>query len=124
MISITHKGDFNNIESFFKRIQKRKYLDALNKYGQRGVEALRAATPRDTGETASSWSYITKMTRNSYIIEWNNSHSTGQVPVAIILQYGHATGSGGYVQGIDYINPALENIFNDMANEAWKEVIR
>ena len=101
---------------------KRSYIDVLRKYGQAGVEALAAATPKDTGETAASWSYEIVQTRNGYSIFWNNSNVNRGVNIALILQYGHGTGTGGYVRGIDYINPAIRPVFDEIANAAWKEV--
>ena len=102
-----------------------EYLD-LNKYGKRGVEALRQATPKDTGNTADSWHYIIVHDKKNkrYSISWYNDNIVdGWYNVAVLLQYGHATNNGGYVKGRDYINPALRPIFDDIADEAWKEVI-
>lgn len=122
MIRFKHHGDFRHTEAFFSRIRRRSYIDILQKYGQAGVEALAASTPKDTGETASSWSYEIVQTRNGYSIFWNNSNVNQGVNIALILQYGHGTGTGGYVRGIDYINPAIRPIFDEIANAAWKEV--
>ena len=122
MIRFKHRGDFHNTETFFNRILKRSYIDILRKYGQAGVEALAAATPKDTGETAASWSYEIVQTRNGYSIFWTNSNVNQGVNIALILQYGHGTGTGGYVRGIDYINPAIRPVFDEIANAAWKEV--
>ena len=124
-IQFTHKGNFNRIERFLKKAVRIKPIvrAILNKYGKRGVEALRDATPKDTGLTADSWSYeIVEEENGSLKIVWSNSNvSNGQV-IAVLLQYGHATRNGGYVQGQDYINPAIEHIFHRIADEAWKEV--
>lgn len=94
----------------------------LDKYGRAGVAALSAATPKDSGETASSWEYEIKRTKTTVSIVFNNTNIQNGVPIAIILQYGHATNNGGYVEGVDYINPAIKPIFERIANDAWKEV--
>lgn len=122
MILFKHRGDFRHTETFFDRIRRRSYVDILRKYGQAGVEALAAATPKDTGETAASWSYEIVQTGGGYSIFWNNSNINRGVNIALILQYGHGTGTGGYVRGLDYINPAIRPIFEEIANAAWKEV--
>ena len=97
----------------------------MQKYGKRGVEALKEATPKDSGKTAESWSYtVEKDTDGQYQIVWSNSNINQHVNIAIILQYGHATRNGGFVKGTDYINPAIDKIFQQMANEAWEEVTR
>lgn len=128
VINFTHKGNYNRFERFLTKAIGIKPIvrRILEKYGKRGVEALRAATPKDTGLTADSWTYEIEEESNGRLkIVWHNTNiANGWVPVAILLQYGHATGNGGYVQGRDYINPAIESIFNQMANEAWKEVSR
>lgn len=122
MITFTLKGTFEKSEKFLNDAKNRlpsKIQEILNTYGQKGVEALQNSTPADSGETARSWSYeITK-----YGISWHNSNliSTG-IPLAILLQYGHGTRNGGYVQGKDYINPALRPIFDEIAESCWKEV--
>lgn len=97
---------------------------ALNKYGQRGVDALARNTPTRTGRAAASWGYIVEKTRSAYKITWTNDDVEGGVNVAVIIQYGHGTGTGGYVQGIDYINPALRPIFDQIADDVWREVTR
>lgn len=94
----------------------------LNKYGKRGVEALASATPKDTGKTAVSWSYEITHDRNGSTISFLSSNIQNGVPIAVILQYGHGTRNGGYVQGRNYIDPAIQPIFDDIVNEAWKEV--
>ena len=99
-------------------------MNVLGKYGDMGVAALSAATPVNSGETASSWSYDIEVTGNRYAINWNNSHVNNGVNIALILQLGHGTGTGGYVQGVDYINPTLSDIFNQLADEAWQEVTK
>ena len=94
----------------------------LDKYGKRGVDALRSATPIDSGLTADSWEYEIEKTANGYGISWNNTNVNKGVKIALLLQYGHGTGTGGFVQGVDYINPALTPIFDELANAAWNEV--
>ena len=107
MIVVKHKGDFAKTERFLQRAKKTHILSILDAYGQKGVDALRNATPIDTGMTAASWGYEINYTRYGYSISWTNSNVQDGVPIAIILQYGHGTRTGGYVQGRDYINPAL-----------------
>lgn len=122
MIRFRHRGDFKHTERFFKQVHKISYMDILRKYGQAGVDALTSATPKKTGVTAESWSYEIVPTKRGYSIFWNNSNVQDGVNIALIIQYGHGTGTGGYVQGIDYVNPALRPIFTAMANDAWEEV--
>lgn len=122
MVKFRHRGNFNNTEKFFNRVTKRSYLDILNKYGEMGVAALSAATPVDSGLTASSWSYEIRGSANETELIWTNSNVNKNVNIAIILQYGHGTGTGGYVQGRDYINPAIQPIFDKIADEVWEEV--
>lgn len=95
----------------------------LHKYGKRGVEYLKEATPKDTGKTAESWTYSIEEDNGSYKIVWSNTNvADGWANIAVLLQYGHATRNGGYVKGVDYINPAIEKVFNNLAEDAWKEV--
>lgn len=122
MIRFKHSGDFKHTEAFFKNATRQSPESILQKYGQAGVDALAAATPKDTGATAASWSYEIVATRSGYSIYWSNSNENRGVNIALILQYGHGTGTGGYVKGIDYINPAIRPIFDEIANAAWKEV--
>lgn len=123
MITIKHRGNFNNTERFLERVKNGKYLRQFDEYGRRGVEALASATPVDTGKTAASWYYeIVRNGKGSYSIQWKNSNISDGVLVAILIQYGHGTKNGAYVQGVDYINPALEPIFDIIADDAWKEV--
>ena len=124
MISVKHKGNFNNLEKLINHVLKRDYLTVLSKYGAKGVKALGDATPVDTGLTKYSWNYEIVHGTNKTILRWTNSNVVNGVPIAIILQYGHATRNGGYVQGIDYINPALRPVFEQMANEVWKEATK
>lgn len=123
-IHITCSGDLSKTMKFLNRLQNKEYLNILSTYGKRGVEALREATPKDTGKTADSWYYEIKQDRNQTTINWCNSYVNDGVIIAMLLQYGHGTGTGGYVQGTDYINPAMRAIFDDLANECWKEVTR
>lgn len=122
MIVIKQHGDFRNIEDILKKSTNVNYYQILERYAQAGVEALANATPVDTGLTAESWGYKITHSGTSYTISWTNSNVVKGVPIAIILQYGHGTRNGGYVEGRDYINPALQPIFDKMANDAWKEV--
>ena len=124
MIVIRQKGNFDNTEKFLNNAGKTNYLSILNKYGRQGVDALSSATPMDSGLTASSWSYEIRTYGKNYTINWTNSNVVDGVPIAILIQYGHGTSNGGYVQGRDYINPALRQIFDQMADEVWKEVTR
>lgn len=122
MISVTQKGSFKHIEAFFKRAPKINVRDILEKYAKRGVDALSANTPIDTGLTSSSWGYEIHQSGEDYTITWTNTNVVSGIPVAILLQYGHATKNGGYVQGIDFINPALKPLFDEFAKELWEEV--
>lgn len=124
MISFRQKGDFSKLTSYFERLKKAVNLSILDKYGKRGVEALSSATPVETGVTASSWYYKIENQNGSVSIVFYNSNVNKGVPIAIILQLGHGTGTGGWVQGRDYINPAIQPIFDELADEAWKEVTK
>lgn len=123
MIHVTQKGDFKKTEKLLKASIGKDYKSILRQYAEEGVRALSSATPKDTGKTANSWSYSIEQTKSSVSIVWNNSNINDGVNVAIILQYGHASKDGSYVQGIDYINPALKPVFDKLANAAWKEVV-
>ncbi len=122
MIRFKHKGDFKNTERFFKIAPTLSPVQILEKYARAGVNALAASTPVASGKTAASWDYEIVQNANGYTIYWTNSNTNEGVNIAVILQYGHGTGTGGYVQGIDYINPAIRPIFDEIANDAWKEV--
>lgn len=122
MINIRQKGDFKNLSSFLEKTKEKLNLGLLDKYGREGVAALQAATPKDTGKTSESWYYKIERKNGSVSLTFHNSNQNKGVPIAIILQYGHATGNGGYVEGVDYINPALRPIFDKIAEEAWREV--
>jgi hypothetical protein len=124
MIGIRQKGDFSITTNYFKKLKNANILRILERYGQDGVAALASATPIDTGKTAASWYYETEVTKDSATIKWCNSNINEGVPIAIILQLGHGTGTGGWVEGTDYINPALKPVFEAMANKAWEEVTR
>ena len=121
---ITCSGDLSKTMKFLNRLQNKDYLKILSEYGRRGVEALKAATPQDTGKTADSGYYEIKQDRKGATISWCNRNINDGVVIAALIQYGHGTGTGGYVQGIDYINPAMKPIFDELANECWKEVTK
>jgi hypothetical protein len=122
VIRIKHHGSFQNTERLFTKSAAINLTNLLTLYGQAGVEALSAATPKDSGETAGSWSYEIVQKPTGVAIVWSNSNMNDGANIAVLLQYGHGTRNGGYVQGVDYINPALKPIFERIANEAWKEV--
>ena len=122
MIRFSHKGDFSKVTRFLERAKEVIHLGDLDKYGREGVAALASATPVDSGETAQSWYYEITNKKGFVSISFHNSNIQNGVPIAIILQYGHATRNGGWVQGRDYINPAIQPIFDQIASHAWKEV--
>ena len=122
MIVLKSKGDLSKTYKFLKRASARSFFNKLSKYGEEGVAALSAATPVDTGKTAASWSYEISNTQEGVTITWRNSNVVNGVSIAMILQYGHGTRNGGYVQGRDYINPAIRPIFDKILDSAWKEV--
>ena len=122
MIKFTHKGDYSKVTRYFEKISKSATVSTLEKYGQLAVEALAQATPVRSRLTASSWNYKVNKTSKGYSIDLYNSHVNKGVPIAIILQYGHGTGTGGWVEGRDYINPAIQPVFDKLASDAWKEV--
>lgn len=124
MIRFKQKGDFSKVTRYYKKVGRAAKFSDLDKYGKRGVEALAKATPVKTGTTASSWYYEITNENGSAKISFCNSNIQNGVPIAIILQYGHGTNHGGWVQGRDYINPAIQPIFDEIANDAWKEVTR
>lgn len=117
-------GDFSKVTKFMEKAMETVHLGGLDKYGRAGVEALKNATPVDTGKTANSWYYEIENKNGVASLSFHNSNIHNGVSIAILLQYGHGTRNGGYVQGVDYINPALKPVFEDIANAAWKEVIR
>lgn len=122
-VSVNSKGAFKNTERFLNKLSRKPFFDNLDRYAKEGVAALSKATPVDSAETSTSWDYQIKRSRGSVSIIWTNSHMTvdGE-PVAILLQYGHATGTGGYVQGRDFINPAMKPVFEKIAANVRKEV--
>ena len=124
MISFRQKGDFSNLTRYLERVKNAVKIGDLDKYGRAGVAALASATPVDTGLTANSWSYEIENRNGSAKITFSNSNIQNGVPIAIILQYGHGTRNGGWVEGRDYINPAIQPIFDQIANEAWREVTK
>jgi len=124
MIVFKHRGNFNKIERFFNNAKRLKFRNILEKYARQGVSALAENTPKDTGETAYSWNYEIVTTNWGYKISFTNSNIVDGVPVAILIQYGHGTGNGAYVEGRDYINPAIQPIFDKLSEELWKEVTR
>lgn len=124
MIKFEANGDFRKTKRYLRVVKNLSFSRLLKDYGERGVDALRSATPKDTGKTAESWSYEIRTTRDSASIYWKNSNTSEGVPIAILLQYGHGTRNGGYVRGIDYINPTIRPIFEEMANTLWKEMTK
>ena len=124
MISFRQKGDFKKLSTYLERVKEAAKIGVLDKYGQAGVAALASATPTKTGKTASSWGYEIERQNGSIAIVFNNTNINKGVPIAIILQMGHGTGTGGWVQGRDYINPAIQPIFDKIAKEAWEEVVK
>jgi len=123
-IQIVAKGDFKKTFKFFEAMKNKNYIKVLDQYAKEGVSALSSATPKLSGKTASSWSYEIETGSNSASIIWSNSNINNGVNIALILQYGHGTGTGGYVVGIDYINPALQPVFDRIAEKAWMEVTK
>lgn len=121
-VNFEASGGFTKTERFLNRMKRREYLNVLDEFGRDGVQALRNATPVDSGATAEAWDYEIKRTRNYTEIVWTNSNINDGVPIAVILQYGHGTGTGGYVQGRDYINPAIRPVFDKIVEKAWKVV--
>lgn len=124
MIGFKHHGDYSKATKYFEKIRQQQRLRILEKYGQLGVEALAAATPVDTGLTANSWYYKIETTNTYASIVYCNSNINKGVPIAIILQMGHGTGTGGWVEGRDYINPAIQPIFDELVEQAWGEVTK
>lgn len=122
MISFRQKGDFSKLTSYLEKTKETAKLGILDKYGREGVAALASATPVESGKTANSWVYKIERTKGSVSLSFYNTNVNNGVNIAIILQYGHGTGTGGWVQGRDYINPVIQPLFDKLANEAWKEV--
>lgn len=124
MIRFRHKGDFSKLTTYLEKVKGVVNISTLDRYGKAGVAALASATPVDTGLTASSWYYKTEIKKDSISLTFHNSNIQNGYPIAILLQYGHGTRNGGFVQGRDYINPAIQPIFDKLAQEAWKEVTK
>lgn len=125
MITFKHKGDFGSTEKFLFKLYSQNFFKSLKQYAEKGVRALSSVTPTDSGETAASWSYRISTQKDVVSIVWTNSKlDKNGTPVAILLQYGHATGSGGYVQGQDYINPAIQPIFDEIEKGVWDEITK
>lgn len=124
MIRFTHKGDFSKTTKFLSRAKNSVRFSDLEKYAKKGVEALASATPIDSGKTASSWGYEISNEKGLISIAFTNSNIQDNVPIAIIIQYGHGTGTGGWVEGRDYINPAIQPIFDEIVNDLWREVTK
>lgn len=123
MITFSHKGDFSRTTRLLQKLSKGHYIRAiLEKYAQKGVEVLREATPVDTGHTAASWSYDVTVSDDFCSITWNNSSQSDGIPIVMLIQYGHGTRTGGYVQGRDFINPAIKPVFDEITEAVWKEV--
>lgn len=124
MIKFRHKGDYKKLNNYLKRIQKASNATDLDRFGMMGVTALASMTPIETGLTASSWYYEIERSNGKTVLSFRNSNINDGVPIAIILQHGHGTGTGGWVEGIDYINPSLRPVFEQMANDIWQEVTK
>lgn len=124
MFKVTHSGSFKNTEKFLKTVSKRRQYSWLDSYGIRGVDALSNATPKDTRETSKRWRYEVRENRGEITISWFNDNVDDRIPIVILIQYGHATRNGGYVQGRDFINPAMQPLFDQMTDEIWKRVTR
>jgi hypothetical protein len=122
MIVFKHRGDFTNTKRFLSRAQRVNYLHILEEYAHKGILALAKATPVDTGLTSNSWDHEIRVSGSGFSISWTNSNVVSGVPIAIILQYGHGTRNGGYVQGRNYIKPAIRPILDKLANDLWREV--
>ena len=124
MITIVAHGSFKNLEKFLKSAKAEDFFNFVESRAQEGVAALAAATPVRTGATAAAWDYIIERSKSSFAIHWTNSNRVNGLPIAVILQYGHGTGGGGYEAGRDYINPAIMPIFDRIADEIWEEVTK
>ena len=124
MIGFRQKGDFSKTTKFLTKLKQNVDISTFEKYGKKGVAALASATPVDSGFTANSWYYKIEKTNDSISLLFCNSNIQNGVPIAVILQYGHGTRNGGWVQGRDYINPAIQPLFDQLANDAWKEVTK
>lgn len=121
-VHFKNKGNFDKTTKFLKNLKEKRFLQKLDRWGQLGIQALSSATPVDTGTTAASWSYEIHQSKGSTTLVWTNSNTNKGIPIALLIQYGHGTGNGGYVAGRDYINPAIQPVFDQIAKEAWEEV--
>lgn len=121
-IKIIQKGKFSKFEKWCNKLLGHNYYNVLEKYGRMGVSALSAATPQDTGKTSESWDFVITESDGHITVSWTNDNINDGAPIAILLQYGHATRNGGYVEGIDYINPAMRPVFENMARAMWEEL--
>ncbi len=124
MITFRQRGDFSRVTRYLVKIKDPALFSVLDRFGEMGVNALKASTPTESGETADAWSYRVEQDAKSIRLAFYNSNSNQGVPIAIILQYGHGTGTGGWVEGRDYINPALQPVFDALADQVWEEVTR
>lgn len=124
MIEVKASGDFRNTEAFLASMKQGEVFSVLERYGQAGVDALSQATPVNTGLTATSWTYEVVRKNGIYQIVWHNTNVESGIPVAVLIQYGHATGTGGWVEGEDYINPAIQPLFDKIADDVWERVRR
>lgn len=122
LITFTQKGTFKSTTNFLDKIKKMRFLSHMDEYGRLGVDALMAATPLESGATAMSWAYEVQQSDKGASIYWSNNNTNKGVNIAVILQYGHGTGTGGWVEGRDYINPAIRPVFDEIADKLWKEV--
>lgn len=123
MISSTSSGNFENIRAFARRVRSKDIFSELDRYGKRGVEALAAATPKESGISASSWEYRVSVKGKRPSISWHNTNvDANGTPIVILIQYGHGTGTGGYVEGFDFINPVIQPIMDEIAENVWKKV--
>lgn len=124
MITIKKTGDYKKANSYMEKLLEIVHLGILDKYGRKGVDALKKATPKETGKTADSWYYEISHDKNKATITWSNSNTNQGYHIAILIQYGHGTGTGGYIRGIDYVNPAMKDVFEQIANEVVEEIKR
>lgn len=124
MIQFRHEGNFHNTDKFLKQCKESNVIPYLDEYGERGVAALASATPVDTGKTAASWYYTVTYEKDQIVLSFNNSNINNYVNIAVIIQTGHATRSGSWIEGRDYINPAIRPVFDKIANDVWKEVTK
>lgn len=124
MINFKVRGDWKKTDDFLKKASRSSFFDQLAVFGQEGVMALSSATPKDTGKTAASWSYKINRTKDAVSLTWYNSSVAdgSSIPIVMLIQYGHGTGLGTYVQGTDFINPVMKPIFEKINNYVWKEV--